>query len=116
MAKTTNAAASQVIKASPTAPHGLDEIVTTFGDIHAHIAANGTLKSTWEVGFPGTRKFAVSVPPVLGLVPHHYPDDMPPAHDGSFLIRLLQHLHTWATRPHHNFWRLLCFSSRAHWH
>jgi D-alanyl-D-alanine carboxypeptidase len=51
MAKTTNAAASQVNEASPTAPHRLDEIVTTFGDIHAHIAASGTLKSTWEVGF-----------------------------------------------------------------
>jgi hypothetical protein len=51
MAKITNAAASQVNNASPTAPHGLDEIIATFGDIHAHIAADGHLKPSWQADF-----------------------------------------------------------------
>lgn len=34
-----------------TTPHGLDEILATFGNIYKYIAADGTLKAGWESSF-----------------------------------------------------------------
>jgi hypothetical protein len=33
------------------APHGLDEIIAAFGDIHAYVAADGQLEARWQLGF-----------------------------------------------------------------
>jgi hypothetical protein len=48
MPKTTNAAASQAMEPPLTAPHGLDEVITTFGDIRSYIAADGQLAPSWQ--------------------------------------------------------------------
>jgi hypothetical protein len=34
-----------------TAPHGLNEIIATFGDIQTYVASNGQLLARWQVDF-----------------------------------------------------------------
>jgi hypothetical protein len=34
-----------------TAPHGLNEIIAAFGDIHAYVAPDGQLEARWQLGF-----------------------------------------------------------------
>jgi D-alanyl-D-alanine carboxypeptidase len=36
---------------SPTSPHGLDEIIATFGDIYEYIGPDGELDPRWETNF-----------------------------------------------------------------
>ncbi len=33
------------------APHGLDEIIASFGDIHEYVGADGQLEAQWQVDF-----------------------------------------------------------------
>ena len=35
----------------PVAPHGLNEIIATFGDVHEYVAADGQLETRWQVDF-----------------------------------------------------------------
>ena len=52
MEKPTDVVLPQTENEAPaTAPHGLDEIITTFGDIQAHIAADGQLEPSWQGDF-----------------------------------------------------------------
>jgi hypothetical protein len=51
MEKPTNAVASPTEELELTAPHGLDEIITTFGDIHEYVAVDGQLEARWQVDF-----------------------------------------------------------------
>jgi hypothetical protein len=51
MSKTPNAAASQTNESALNTPHGLDEIITTFGDIRTYIVADGQLEPSWQASF-----------------------------------------------------------------
>jgi hypothetical protein len=51
MAKTTSAAASPAMEPSLTPPHGLDEIITTFGDIREYVGLDGQLEASWQTDF-----------------------------------------------------------------
>jgi D-alanyl-D-alanine carboxypeptidase len=39
------------IKTLTTVPHGLDEIIATFGDIHQYIGSDGQLDPRWQTDF-----------------------------------------------------------------
>jgi D-alanyl-D-alanine carboxypeptidase len=48
----TNVVSSETGDQPPSvAPHGIDEIITTFGDIHKYVATDGQLEPRWQVDF-----------------------------------------------------------------
>jgi hypothetical protein len=49
------------------APHGLDEIITAFGNIYDDVGKDGQLEAL-STGFPGASGLAVSAPAVVGPV------------------------------------------------
>ena len=63
MAKTANGAASRAKEPPVITPHGLNEIITTFGDIREHVRSNGQLEARWQLDFLER----ISLPFPLGL-------------------------------------------------
>jgi LysM repeat protein len=51
LAPAAPAAVAPVGASGLTAPHGLSEILATFGNIYNYIAADGTLKAGWEANY-----------------------------------------------------------------
>ncbi len=52
MEKTTNVDSSKAENGPPlVAPHGLNEIIASFGDIREYVGADGQLEARWQVDF-----------------------------------------------------------------
>ena len=91
-------------------PHGLDEIIASFGGIHEYVGADGQLDSRWQVDFLERVSLPFFAPPVVGPVANYHPDDMPPAYDSCFFTRLRLHSRARTAGQDHEFWR--CFAFR----
>jgi hypothetical protein len=51
MDRTTNVVSEAGNELPLLAPHGLDEIIATFGDVHEYVAVDGQLEARWQVDF-----------------------------------------------------------------
>ena len=93
-------------------PHGLTEIIATFGDIHEYVGPDGQLDPRWQTDFLARIRAALSAAAGLGPVANHRPDDLPPAHDLHFaaVFDSIQHA---ACKTEIPLWRVFCFPSSA---
>jgi len=83
-----------------TPPHGLDEIIATFGNIYEYIGTGGQLAPRWQsdflaktmaVGFPCKNQLTLPHAPRMGPFPHHHSDDVPPPDDWHLCLCLRRH-------------------------